>query len=100
MLHALCARYFYGNGVFRSRFVTVLLGPKASVLSNWLWSLLNAGIQVWRMVCTTCCRSNAILYWFAKGSHALYQLAWCACSCSATMLQRSRWTGSSGGASA
>jgi hypothetical protein len=35
-----------GNGVFRSRFISVLLGSKASVMNNWLWALLNAGIQV------------------------------------------------------
>lgn len=38
--------YFYGNGVFRSTFVSILLGPDASILTNWLWSFLNAGVQV------------------------------------------------------
>lgn len=35
-----------GNGVFRSTFVSILLGPQAGILTNWLWSFLNAGIQV------------------------------------------------------
>ena len=35
-----------GNGVFRSTFVGILVGPDASILTNWLWSFLNAGIQV------------------------------------------------------
>lgn len=36
---------FAGNGVFRSTFVGIIAGPKAGVLTNWLWSFLNAGIQ-------------------------------------------------------
>ena len=39
-------RYFYGNGVFRSTFVSILLGSNAGIMTNWLWSFLNAGIQV------------------------------------------------------
>ena len=35
-----------GNGVFRSTFVGILVGPQASILTNWLWSFLNAGIQL------------------------------------------------------
>lgn len=35
-----------GNGVFRSTFVGIVVGPKAGVMTNWLWSFLNAGIQV------------------------------------------------------
>ena len=46
-----------GNGVFRSTFVGILVGPKAGVLTNWLWSFLNAGIQVnykWTWVICKC----------------------------------------------
>ncbi|KAK9807016.1 hypothetical protein WJX72_010792 [[Myrmecia] bisecta] len=38
--------YFYGNGVFRSTFVGILVGPKAGVLTNWLYSWINAGVQL------------------------------------------------------
>ena len=39
-------QYFYGNGVFRSTFVGILIGPKASVLQNWFYSWINSGVQV------------------------------------------------------
>ena len=38
--------YFYGNGVFRSTFVGLLVGSNASVQVNWLYSYINAGVQV------------------------------------------------------
>lgn len=38
--------YFYGNGVFRSTFVGILVGPGASVQVNWLYSYINAGVQL------------------------------------------------------
>ena len=38
--------YFYGNGVFRSTFVGILVGPEASVQVNWLYSYINAGVQL------------------------------------------------------
>lgn len=38
--------YFYGNGVFRSTFVGILVGPNASVQVNWLYSYINAGVQL------------------------------------------------------
>ena len=38
--------YFYGNGVFRSTFVGLLVGTNASVQVNWLYSYINAGVQV------------------------------------------------------
>ena len=44
VLELLC--FCAGNGVFRSTFVGILLGPNAGILTNWLWSFLNAGVQV------------------------------------------------------
>ena len=38
--------YFYGNGVFRSTFVSILVGSEASVQINWLYEFINAGVQV------------------------------------------------------
>ncbi|KAL3162223.1 hypothetical protein ABBQ32_009926 [Trebouxia sp. C0010 RCD-2024] len=38
--------YFYGNGVFRSTFVGLLVGSNASVQVNWLYSYINAGVQL------------------------------------------------------
>ena len=38
--------YFYGNGVFRSTFVGLLVGSNASVQVNWLYSYINSGVQV------------------------------------------------------
>lgn len=38
--------YFYGNGVFRSTFVGILVGSKVSVQVNWLYSYINAGVQL------------------------------------------------------
>ena len=32
--------------MFRSTFIGILLDGKTSILNNWLWSLLSAGIQV------------------------------------------------------
>ena len=40
------ARYFYGNGVFRSTFVGIIAGKNASVLENWLYSWINTGVQL------------------------------------------------------
>ena len=45
-LDTLHLQYFYGNGVFRSTFVGILIGPKASVLQNWFYSWINSGVQV------------------------------------------------------
>jgi hypothetical protein len=47
--------YFYGNGVFRSTFVGILVGSKASVQVNWLYSYINAGVQV-----MSCCSVKAL----------------------------------------
>ena len=57
-------QYFYGNGVFRSTFVGILIGPKASVLQNWFYSWINSGVQVrgmdlarllvWPLPCAGC----------------------------------------------
>lgn len=38
--------YFYGNGVFRSTFVGLLVGSSASVQVNWLYSYINTGVQL------------------------------------------------------
>ncbi|DBA76897.1 TPA: hypothetical protein ACH3X1_009498 [Trebouxia sp. C0004] len=38
--------YFYGNGVFRSTIVELLVGSSASVQINWLYQLINAGVQL------------------------------------------------------
>ena len=46
MLANVAGRYFYGNGVFRSTFVTIIAGKNASVLENWLYSWINAGVQL------------------------------------------------------
>ena len=42
--------------MFRSTFVGILLGPNAGILTNWLWSFLNAGVQV---RCPACCGLRA-----------------------------------------
>ena len=47
--------YFYGNGVFRSTIVELLVGSNASVQINWLYELIDAGVQV------SCCGSLSAL---------------------------------------
>lgn len=37
---------FYGNATFRTVFIGILVGPNASVMTNWLWNLLNVGVSL------------------------------------------------------
>ena len=100
-------QYFYGNGVFRSTFVGILIGPKASVLQNWFYSWINSGVQVrgamepcsasdlapalcWLLVqsfqgAAVCERSLAL-------SDSLHKTWRAACSWWATMALRCLWT--------
>jgi hypothetical protein len=40
--------FFYGNKLFQSQFISVLLpkSAQASVMPNWLWNLLNVGVSL------------------------------------------------------
>jgi hypothetical protein len=37
---------FYGNKVFQGEFITVISGSKATVLTNWLWTMCNVGVEL------------------------------------------------------
>lgn len=37
---------FYGNATFRNSFISILVGPHTSVMTNWLWNLLNVGVAL------------------------------------------------------
>ena len=47
--------YFYGNGVFRSTFVGLLVGSSVSVQVNWLYSYINTGVQLVGYYCAAMC---------------------------------------------
>lgn len=38
--------FFYGNKLFQSQFISVLLPGEKSVMPNWLYSLLNIGVSL------------------------------------------------------
>jgi hypothetical protein len=38
--------FFYGNKLFQAQFITVITGGKATVMTNWLWNLVNIGVSL------------------------------------------------------
>ena len=38
--------FFYGNKLFQSEFIMVIVPPTKSVLPNWLWNLVNIGVSL------------------------------------------------------
>ena len=43
----------------------ILVGPDASILTNWLWSFLNAGIQVCCSMSGPCQNAGLLSLWAA-----------------------------------
>ncbi|GIZ40158.1 hypothetical protein CKM354_000351000 [Cercospora kikuchii] len=38
--------FFYGNKLFQAEFIATLSGQTTSVMTNWLWNLLNIGVSL------------------------------------------------------
>ena len=38
--------FFYGNKLFQSTFISVIIGPTTSVIPGWLYNLLNVGVSL------------------------------------------------------
>ncbi|RAO70158.1 uncharacterized protein BHQ10_006170 [Talaromyces amestolkiae] len=38
--------FFYGNKLFQSQFITVILPHESSIMPNWLYNLLNIGVSL------------------------------------------------------
>lgn len=38
--------FFYGNKLFQSEFISVIIGPTSSVMPNWLYNLVNVGVSL------------------------------------------------------
>ena len=38
--------FFYGNKLFQSEFISVIIGPTTSVMPNWLYNLVNVGVSL------------------------------------------------------
>lgn len=38
--------FFYGNKLFQSEFISVIIGPTSSVMPNWLYNLVNIGVSL------------------------------------------------------
>lgn len=38
--------FFYGNKLFQSSFIKVIVGPDASVTTSWLYNLINIGVSL------------------------------------------------------
>ena len=38
--------FFYGNKLFQSKFIKVISPDSTSILTNWLWNLVNIGVEL------------------------------------------------------
>lgn len=38
--------FFYGNKLFQSQFIAAVTGNTTSVMGNWLWNLVNVGVEL------------------------------------------------------
>lgn len=47
--------FFYGNKLFQSEFINVIIGKTPSVMPNWLYNLVNVGVSLcgYYLACTS-----------------------------------------------
>lgn len=46
VLMQLVLQFFYGNKLFQSSFIEVVVGPEASTKDSWLYNLINIGVSL------------------------------------------------------